>query len=48
MLLENVMHVFHLLVPQTFVDQFVLFGEVNNAPRLWVNSLQGHIIILRI
>jgi hypothetical protein len=39
MLLEDVMQVPPLLVPQAFVDQFVLFGDVNNAPRPWVNSL---------
>ncbi len=37
----------------SFVDttsiccQFFFFGDMNNAPRPWVNSLQEHIIILK-
>jgi hypothetical protein len=31
MLLENVLEILPLLMPKTFVDQFMLFGDVNNA-----------------
>jgi hypothetical protein len=48
MLLEDVMHVLPLLVPQAFVDQFVFIWGCENALGPWVNSLQEHIIILRI
>jgi hypothetical protein len=49
MLLEDVMQVLPLLVPQALIDQFFyIFGDVNNARGPWVNPLQGHIIILRI
>jgi len=47
-LLEDVMQVLPLLVPQAFIDFLKIFGDVNNALGPWVNSLQGHIIILRI
>jgi hypothetical protein len=47
MLLEDVMQVLPLLTLQAFVANLFLFGDMNNAPRPWINSLQEHIIILK-